>query len=26
MPMADANAGITRLRANQVRYRLVLER
>jgi uncharacterized zinc-type alcohol dehydrogenase-like protein len=26
MPMAEANAGITRLRANQVRYRLVLER
>jgi uncharacterized zinc-type alcohol dehydrogenase-like protein len=26
MPMAEANAGLTRLRANQVRYRLVLER
>lgn len=26
LPMAEANAGITRLRANQVRYRLVLER
>ena len=26
MPMAEANAGLTRLRQNQVRYRLVLER
>jgi uncharacterized zinc-type alcohol dehydrogenase-like protein len=26
MPMAEANAGLTKLRANQVRYRLVLER
>jgi uncharacterized zinc-type alcohol dehydrogenase-like protein len=26
LPMAEANAGLTRLRANQVRYRLVLER
>jgi uncharacterized zinc-type alcohol dehydrogenase-like protein len=26
MPMSEANAGLTRLRENQVRYRLVLER
>jgi len=26
MPMSEANAGLTRLRQNQVRYRLVLER
>ncbi|HVV17429.1 MAG TPA: NAD(P)-dependent alcohol dehydrogenase [Polyangia bacterium] len=26
LPMSEANAGLTRLRANQVRYRLVLER